>query len=162
MLSDDVLLCIFDSYRRTFFFSNYPTTWPWHVYVHVCRRWQLVVFTFPGYLDLSLKCKSKTHMQAVLDVWPALPHSICAILNDKDTDEDDVIGTLGHRDCMLGVFLQGSKRSQLEKCVALMQDPFPVLKWLGLGADEKMAFVIPDAFLGGSAPLLQWISLRGV
>jgi len=43
-----------------------------------------------------------------------------------------------------------------------MQEPFPVLKSLWLDADEEMGFDIPDAFLGGSAPLLQWIALRGV
>ena len=41
-----------------------------------------------------------------------------------------------------------------------MQEQFPVLRSLDLGADKETMFVT-DAFLGGSAPLLQKISLGG-
>jgi hypothetical protein len=46
--------------------------------------------------------------------------------------------------------------------MAWMQDPFPVLKSLRLGAGDEMTLVIPDAFLGGSAPLLQRICLYSI
>lgn len=167
-LSDDVLLCIFDSCRRESFRKidsrNGPDTWLWYDLVHVCRRWRCIVFAFPGYLGLGLKCKSKTHMQAALEIWPALPHSvcICANLNGKGTDEDDIIGALEHRDHVAGISLWGLKRSQLNKCIALLQEPFPVLRSLSLEADQRAKIVLPDAFLGVSAPLLRWISLRGI
>lgn len=162
-LSDDVLLCIFNSYRRTiscsqsFIISNGWGIWPWHKLVHVCRRWRRLVFAYPVYLDLRLRCKSKTHVQAALDLWPALSLSIHATLGANVADEDDTIGALEHRDRIAEIHLRGLNHSQLEKCVALMQEPFPVLKSLELMAVEGTKFVITDAFLGGSAPLLQWI-----
>jgi len=161
-LSDDVLLCIFDSYRRDSEWRPGPCAWPWDVLVHVCQRWRRIVFAFPGYLDLHLRCKSKTDVQAMLEIWPALPLHFHIILDSIKVDENDIIGTLEHRDRMAGINFQGFKRSQLEKCMALMQEPFPVLKSLELWADEKMMFVITDTFLGGSAPLLQTIGLHGI
>jgi len=159
-LSDDVLLCIFDSYRRD---SEWGLgMWPWDNLVHVCRRWRRIVFAFPGYLDLRLRCKSKTDVQATLDIWPTLPLGIRAILYKKGVDEDDLLGALEHRDRMAGIDLGGFWCCQLTKCMALMQEPFPVLKSLELRADDRMMFVITDTFLGGSAPLLQSIRLQGI
>jgi len=161
-LSDDVLLYIFNSYRQEFAYHDCRGAWPWHKFVHVCRRWRRIVFAFPGYLDVHLRCKSNTHVQATLDIWPALPLSIDTNLNAKDADEDDIIGALEHRDRMAGIYLGRLDCSQLKKCIALMQEPFPILRSLLLEVDATMTFVITDTFLGGSAPLLQWISLRGV
>ena len=158
-LSDDVLLCIFDSYRRDLECGG---MWPWGDLVHVCQRWRHVVFAYPGYLDLRLRCKSKTDVRATLDIWPTLPLSIHAILYHKDVDEDDLIGALEHRDRITGIDLGGFKCSQLTKCMALMQEPFPVLKSLELRADDNTMIVITDTFLGGSAPLLQTIRLHGI
>ena len=123
-LSDDVLLCIFDSYRRKcsreFVVSNGWASWSWHKFVHVCRRWRRIIFAFPGYLDLRLGCNSKTDVEAALDIWPALPVSIHAILCDKDPDEDDTISTLKHRDRIVGIHFWAFNCSQLKKCMALM------------------------------------------
>jgi len=165
-LSDDVLLCIFDSYRLNFYcsqefvISNGWGSWLWHKFVHVCRRWRCIVFAFPVYLDLRLTCRSKTDVERALDIWPVLPLSIEGDLAYEHLDH--IIDTLEHRDRMAEIHLGLFNRSQLKKCTALMQEPFPVLKILELEADEGITFVIPDAFLGGSAPLLQWTSLRGI
>jgi hypothetical protein len=64
----------------------------------------------PGYLNLRHVCKSKTHLKATLDVWPALPIDIrarfenCADSDEddiqasfKNSDEDDMIGALVRR-----------------------------------------------------------------
>ena len=136
----------------------------WHKFVHVCRRWRHLIFAFPGYLDLRLECKSKTHMQAALDIWPALPLSIRAYLGVGDADDDDdIIGALEHRDRIAGIHLRRFNRSQqgsqLKKCMRLMQEPFPALTSLELRADGNITFDLTDAFLGGSAPLLQKILL---
>jgi hypothetical protein len=97
-----------------------------------------------------------------LDVWPALPLRIIA--DFKDTNEGNITGALGHRDRIVGIDLDGFNRSRLKKCIALMKEPFPVLRFLRLllAGSEEMTFVIPDAFLNGSAPLLQDIYLRGI
>ena len=162
-LSDDVLLCIFDSYRRDS--ESRLGIWPWDDLVHICRRWRRIVFAFPGYLDLHLRCRSKTDAQEKLDIWPTLPLGIYSSLCDEGVDEDDIIGTLERRDSITRTHLREFNHSQLKKCIALMQEPFTVLKSLELVAGDTMTFVTAsDAFkfLGGSAPLLQRISLHDI
>ena len=171
-LSDDCLLCIFDQYRRdSEYYGN--SRW-WHTLVHICRRWRHVVFSCPGYLNLRHVCKSKTHLKATLDVWPALPIDIRARFKDwldsdeddiqaADSNEDDIIGALEYRDRIASIFLwEIRSAAQLEKCITSMQEPFPLLTSLHLDADPQMKFVITDAFLGGSAPRLRKVSLRSV
>src|SRR5205807_1315435 len=70
-LSDDVLLCIFVSYRRIS--EKRDGTWPWHKLAHICGRWRNLVFGRAGHLNLQLACKSKTDVNTALDIWPALP-----------------------------------------------------------------------------------------
>jgi len=162
-LSDDVLLCVFNSYRQDS--ESCLGMWPWGDLVHVCRRWRRIVFAFPRYLDLRLRCRSKTDAQATLDIWPRLPLGIYASLDDESDDEDDIIGTLEHRDRINRIHLREFNHSQLKKCIALMQEPFPVLKSLELLTGYTTVLVTAsDAFkfLGGSAPLLQRISLHGI
>ena len=124
------------------------------------------LFLLPTILNLRLGCRSKTGVHAILDTWPVpLPLIIHANFNAEGVDEDDIIGALEHRGCMAGVYLRGLSRvsySQLRKCIALMQEPFPVLRSLVLWEDEKSMFDLTDKFLGDSAPLLQIISLRGI
>ena len=105
-------------------------------------------------------------MQTALDIWPALPLRIHADASlsakDADKDDSDIIDALERHDRIVGIDLWGFDRFQLEKCIALMQEPFPVLGSLQIEAKSKMMFVIPDAFLGGSAPLLRSIRLCGI
>ena len=169
-LSDDVLLRIFDSYRRDYEGIN-STRW-WHALVHICERWRRIIFAFPGHLDLQLVCESKTDMKTTLDIWPALPISIQASFYKNCADEDGIIGALENCDRIAGINFGGLTRSKLEKCVALMQQSFPVLSSLHLSESEstthlstthgEITYVIPDAFLGGSAPRLKRILLSGI
>lgn len=164
-LPDDVLLCIFDFYRRKWSPSS-GITWPWDYLAHVCRSWRRVVFGYPHYLKLYLTCNSKADVQTALDIWPALPLRIHADASlsakDADKDDSDIIDALEHHDRIVGIDLWGFDRSQLEKCIALMQKPFSVLRSLQIEANSKMMFVITDAFLGGSAPLLRSIRFCGI
>jgi len=98
-------------------------------------------------------------VQVALNTWPALPLGIHEYLGVAGADEDDIIGALEHRDRIAAVHLRGFDYSQLKKCIALMQEPFPFLTSLHLLADERSTFDPTDAFLGGSAPLLQKMSL---
>src|SRR5712691_1266567 len=159
-LSDDVLLCIFDSYRRIS--EKINGLWPWRVLVHTCRRWRNVVFERPGHLNLRLVCKSKTDMKAALDIWPDLPIAIHATFKDG-ADEDDTIGVLEDRDRIITITLWNLTQPKLEKCLGLMQKPFPVLTSLDLRIEyDKVAHVNTEAFLGGSAPRLKRVSLIGI
>ncbi len=72
---------------------------------------------------------------------------------------DNVIAALEHNNRVCRVELLRVSSWQLEKVVAAMREPFPVLSRLQLGSEDEMAFVIPDSFLGGSAPRLRSLVL---
>jgi len=163
MLSDDILLHIFDSYRREWILNLVRLgMWPWRALVHVCRRWRRIAFGCPHYLKLYPSCEAKTDVHAALDIWQALPLSIFARLNEKYA-YDNIISALEHRDRFAVIYLLELNHYEIERCIALMQEPFPVLRSLHLMADQqkKLVINIPGTFLGGSAPLPQSIRLCG-
>jgi len=136
--------------------------WPWRHLVHVCRRWRRIAFGCPHYLKLYPSCHSKKKVQTALDIWPALPLGILATLNKIDAHVDNIVSALEHRGRFAKVHLLNFNHYEIERFIALTQEPFPDLRSLHLTADEKMMLVIPDTFLGGSAPLLQRIHLNGI
>jgi hypothetical protein len=160
-LSDDIIVGVFDSYRREL--EDGDGTWPWHVLVHTCQRWRRIIFACPIQLNLQLECKSRTDAKAALDLWPTLPIVIKATF-DKDGDEDDIIGALEYRDHVAGITFWDITTSRLQKCLALMQETFPMLTYLSFytGYNKESAFLITDAFLGESAPRLQTLNLGGI
>ena len=61
MLSDDVLLEIFDFYKKNHNpgprYKGLPeAVWDWDILVHVCQRWRQVVSASPLRLDLRILC----------------------------------------------------------------------------------------------------------
>jgi hypothetical protein len=74
---------------------------------------------------------------------------------------DNVIAALGQSDRVCRVFLWGLAHWQ-EKVLAAMQVPFPELTYLRLRTHDETPPVIPDSFLGGSAPRLRYFSLFGI
>ena len=101
-----------------------------------------------------------------LDVWPALPISICSVLSIEGMpnykDRDSIIGVLEHRDRITEIDLSDITGPQLETCATLMQEPFPILRTLSLSCNARTPPVISDVFPEGSAPRLQKIKLRRV
>jgi len=100
-------------------------------------------------------------VRETLPIWPPLPiiireydHSAC--------NEDNVIAALEHHDRVCDIRLKGVPSSLLEKLSAAMQEPFPVLAYLDLETKDGTAPIIPDTFLGGCAPHLKILSLRGI
>ena len=163
MLSDDILLYIFDIYRQGS--KEVDDIWPWHPLVHVSQRWRHVIFAFPHHLDLQLDCGPGTAMAKALGIWPA--NVLINIRSDLNFENgDDIIATLasGHRDRIVRIDMTCRTMPQLERCTAAMQEPFPVLRVLFLGCDENDgdAPVVIGALLGGSAPRLQAIELRRI
>jgi hypothetical protein len=71
---------------------------------------------------------------------------------------DNIIAVLEHNDRVCQIDLRNVPSSQLAKVSAAMQVPFPELTHLWLESNDEMVPVLPDSFLGGSAPPL--ISLR--
>jgi len=154
VLPDDVLLGIFDFYMIIDPNGEKQEIEAWQTLVHVCRRWRCLVFESPHRLDLQLCCTPKTPARDTLDVWPALPLLIQG--NLFSTDTDDVVAALGQSNRVYQVFLH-LYGWQLEEVLAPMQVSFPELTRLQLYSHDETLSIIPDSFLGGSAPRLRYL-----
>ena len=171
-LSDDVLLEIFDlclcNDKHINPWYNPGNGYPddaWYALAHVCQRWRYVVFASPHRLKLRLQCSTR-RVREMLGVWPAFP----IVIGDAKgftQDEDNIIAALEHRDRVCEIMLERLTRSQSEKLVPLMQESFPTLTKLEIESDSSLsrgesAPVLPDSFLGGSAPHLRFLHLSSV
>ena len=171
MLCDDVLLENFDLYlvkdedidtwcRQEDMGYSYDA---WYTLVHVCQRWRYVVFASPRRLNLRLHC-SRRRVREMLGVWPVLPIVILD-MEDFASDEDNIIAALKHRGRVCELNLELLTKSQSRKLVPFMQESFPALTRLQIksppGCDLDL-LVLPDSFLGGSAPHLRFLCLACV
>ncbi|KAI9428933.1 hypothetical protein H4582DRAFT_183062 [Lactarius indigo] len=130
----------------------------WQRLVHVCRGWRQIIYASPRYLDLLL-CYSRRMPVGSLSYWLAFHIAISyGILNG----EDDAVALLKHPGRVRLVDLSIAS-SRLEKVVAAMQEPFPVLTHLKLFAcvdlPDVPVPVLPSGFLGGSTPCLQQVHI---
>ena len=167
-LPDDVLLDIFDLYLIMKPSYGKKRAEVWLPLVHVCRRWRNLVFGSPRRLNLQLYCTPETPAKDTLDVWPALPLIIeGSIYSSSGTD--NIITALGQSNhvCKIDLYLDDR---ELEEVLAPMQVPFPELTDLRLhlssyhsyGKAPRAPPVIPDSFLGESAPPLRILQLHSV
>ena len=156
MLPDDVLLDIFDFFAEEYYISK-ENIERWQTLVHVCGRWRSLVFGSPRRLNLRLFCSDKTPARGTLDVWPALPLFIECRGMAKSVD--NFVTVLEHSDRVCYISLMDLKSSDSEKLLAAMQVPFPELTFLRLWSNGKTVSVLPDSFLGGSAPRLERLFL---
>ena len=173
ILPDDVLLEIFDFYvdmprellllfEEDLFWQSLYHVCLWQSLVHVCRRWRYLVFGSPRRLNLRLRCTPERTTRDRLDVWPALPLAVYCYSVDPMIyvyyGTDHVIAALGQSNRVHDVHLCGLDSSDLEEVLAAMQVPFPELTRMSLSFDVRP---VPDSFLGGSAPRLQYFKLIG-
>ena len=168
---DDVMLeifdfCVDDGSRRFIYSRMKKEIEAWQTLVHVCRRWRNIVFGSPLRLNLALLCTAETPARDTLGVWPPLPLVIQSTGYDR-TDSgfptgrvDNIIAALERRDRVCQISLMDVPNSHLEELLAAVQEPFPELTHLLLSSHGGP--VIPNSFLGGSAPRLQGISLDGI
>ena len=166
-LPDDVLLETFELYLgkddpNSVDGYNYDG---WQTLVHVCRRWRCIVFASPRRLDLKLLCASRRSVTSkTLDIWPELPIVISARHLWPREDVTNVNAALRHRNRVCKIYysntLYGDSFKLLKKIVAI-DEPFPALTSLKLSSFERDV-VIPDSFLGGSAPRLRSLELHGI
>ena len=162
MLPDDVLLEIFNFHGYLDVQSfGVEGAQAWQTLVHVCRRWRCIVFGSPRHLNLQLVCTKRTPTRDMLDVWPAFP----LIVSYLDYDIGSVDNLIAAIECSDRVYrISLSWRLELDIILAAMQQPFPELTDLHLASyDEfnKPVTVVPDSFLGGSAPCLESLWLGG-
>src|SRR5216683_6161564 len=164
ILPDDVLLEIFDHYviLPRINLRDRPVD-AWHKLVHVCQRWRYVVFDSPRRLDLRLLCTDGTPITNMLDIWPALPIVISAYYPFPASGVINIISALQqhNRVCTIDIYIWSVPNSLLKEFAA-MQEPFPALTELSLQSLSENAPVLPDSFLGGSAPRLQNLFLWGI
>ena len=132
----------------------------WQSLVHVCKRWRALVFGSPRRLNLRLVCTPGTPARGCLDVWPPLQLQIHGISSSTSVVVDNIVVALGHSDRVNRIDLMLPGHLQWNKVLATMQVPFPALTDLLLQCKDETAPIIPDTFLGGSAPRLRYLQLK--
>ena len=173
MLPDDVLLAIFDFLvvlsedlgdLLVMMFGDQDTRTKmesWQLLAHVCRRWRVLVFASPRRLNTQLFCVIRTSARKTLDVWPALPLLIQSDVTE--TSVDNVIAVLEHSDRICQMNLRCYTNSQIDKLRRAMHGPFPELISLYLSYEDSSVIpVLPDSFLGESAPRLRRLCLNAI
>ena len=162
LLTDDVLLQIFDTYMMIMnrSYIGKPAVEAWQSLVHVCRRWRSLVFLSPRRLNLHLLCTPQTPTKDKLDVWPPVPLIVEGTMSLSSTD--NVIAALGQSNRVCEIVLRCFVDWQLERVLAAMQVSFPELTDLRLFSNDKSLPVIPNSFLDGSAPHLRILYLHAV
>lgn len=146
----------------------------WKTLAHVCQRWRHIVFASPRRLDVQITCPGRTPT-ASLDVWPPFPIAVCYqnwerhVVQDVKQPENvnNVMAALSHADRISKLSIGTVPGSLSETFVAAMGEPFPALTALQLYVLhpqyllEARELVLPETFLGGSAPLLRKVLLDG-
>ena len=166
-LPDDVLLETFGFYLDkddADEFDKYYNYDEWQTLVHVCRRWRCIVFASPRRLDLKLYCTRQRSVNSkTLDIWPALPIVISALDMDSEEDVTNVISALRHHNRVCKIFYANRQfGDSFLGNFAAIHKPFPELTSLTLISHGPNVPVLPDSFLGGSAPCLRSLNLNGI
>ena len=164
ILPDIALLEIFDFYvAQASDRSGVPIyRETWITLVHVCRKWREIVFESPRRLNLRLLVLPHRSVKVMLDTWPPLPIDLwsSAIGN---CSRDTTISALEYDDRIRLIELFDTSSSKMTQTLAAMQKPFPALISLSLSLSEQgTSSVVPDLFLGESAPHLQSLRLINI
>ena len=166
MLQDDVLLEIFDSYRRLV--SRHASMWKWQKLLHICRRGRYIVLASPRRLNLQIECDRRTPTRKSLDIWPPFPISLSCYPGGRrgTRGNHNIFAALQRHNRISQVNFSGITYMELEQFAAAMDEPFPILtdlfvRGLEMDVDPSSIAKLPDSFLGGSAPRLQSFVLEG-
>jgi hypothetical protein len=169
VLPDNVLLETFEFYLGkdpADEFDHGQNYDKWQTLVHVCSRWRSIMFASPRRLDLKLYCTRQHSVNSkMLDIWPAFPIVIYATQLKSEEDVTNIIGALRHhnRVCKIYHSDEHQQDSPLLKEFAAIDEPFPALTSLQLSNSQgQNVTVLPDSFLGGSAPRLLSLNLDGI
>jgi hypothetical protein len=130
VLPDDILLEIFDSYRKeTSFESPVESAWGWQTLAHVCRKWRAIVIASPQRLRLRIVCDPRTPVRASLDIWPPFPIAvICFPFHTVDEEgEENMIAALEHRDRISDIHIFDETGFSVRRLANEMREPFLLL-----------------------------------
>jgi hypothetical protein len=99
----------------------------------------------------------------LLGIWPPLPIIVTNIASDFMPNDSDFDAATVHRNRVCGIYLRLAI-SQLQLFATMMQEQFPALTHLKLGPlyGHGSDLPLPDEFLGGSAPWLQYLKLYNI
>jgi hypothetical protein len=159
MLPDISLLEIFDFYVAQASDPPVQNRETWITLVHVCQKWRDIVFGSPRRLNLRLLVTPRRSVRTMLDTWPPLLIDIWGF-GVESWGSDTIISVLEHDDRIRQIELFHASGSQMEQTLAAMQKPFPALIGLALNFFDQGGWpVIPDSFLGESAPRLESLRL---
>jgi hypothetical protein len=75
---------------------------------------------------------------------------------------ENLSAALKRRDRICQIFIDGIHGSALEPLVTVMQEPLPIMRYFNLSTVDQSVPVLPETFLGGSAPHLQLFILWGI
>ena len=111
-------------------------------------------------------CSKKKPVRETLRIWPRLPIIVSGDVDDIE-DVDHIVVALEQCDRVREINIDRYLTpDSLETVVSAMLVPFPALKRLSLFAHEMEmpapVPVIPNTFLGGSAPRLEFLDLYGI
>jgi hypothetical protein len=96
-----------------------------------------------------------------LDIWPALPIIVYVdIWTSARHDVSNIVFGLKQHNRVCAIEISNSPKSMLEEFAAI-KEPFPVLEEFALWLNpENLDYpILPDSFLGGSAPRLRTFHL---
>ena len=158
ILTDEAFLEIFSFYLV----EESENIEPWIPLVHVCRRWRSIVLASPRCLDVQVFYTPNRPVKMMLDTWSNIPIQISALRHQgsrwQGESKSNVIAALEHADRIRQIQLDGSC-PELEQILPAMQKPFPALTHLAMGYSDytyrRPMAVLPQSFLGGSAPHLR-------
>ena len=101
----------------------------------------------------------------MLVVWPALPLIVVSIDDNSTGNLDNIVAALKCSNRVRQINIKIARRLDLDIFLAAMKQPYPeltkLLLWPGHKIEETLA-VVPDSFLGGSAPRLEWVQLENI
>ena len=157
ILSADVLIKIFDSYRLDPVIRS-PLggrPWKWQKLARVCKTWRSVLLASSHQLDLRLFFTDGMPVREILSSSPILPIAMRYIEAQGSSlptlgDQDNITTLLEIPTRLREVHLTVTT-SLLEKVTTLMQQPFSVLEYLRLSTLHGL--VLPSDIGGGMACL---------
>jgi hypothetical protein len=131
----------------------------------VCQQWRYIVLGSPRRLDLRVLCTPTTPTRALLDIWPPFPISICSPQLHPALDErtvENLTAAVEHRDRTSQIYISNINGPGLERLIGVMHEPLPALTNFYIWSFDQSVPMLPETFLGGSAPCLQSFTLWGI
>ena len=163
-LPDNALLEIFHFYKDDNI-DYFTFAWGWVMLMQVCRRWRQVVLGSPRRLNLRLVCTRTTPVTRLLDIWPPFPITVWLPPTLPAVDKngvENIIAAFECRDRISNIVIYYIRGPELKTLVNLLCEPLPVLTRFYLHSSDESVPVLPETFLGGSAPRLQSFQLTGI